>query len=101
VLVSNVLRGETTDNARALLERTARAMTPSGLLLIQDLFVEEPRGHGPLLAALFGLHLPDAMNGSAAEITALVEEAGFAPIAAIPLDGYVISNRLVAATRAP
>ena len=99
VLLSNVLRGETPEAARALLNRVRGAMPRGGLLIVQDLFRDEPCGSGPLLAALFGLHLPQAMNGTEDEMVALVRECGFSDVETQPIDGYVVSNRLLSARR--
>ncbi len=100
VLLSNILRGETPEAARALLHRVRGAMSRGGLLVVQDLFRSDPCGSGPLLASAFGLHLPQAMNGSEVEVVALVRECGFTDVEIRPIEGYVISNRLLSARRA-
>lgn len=97
VLLSNVLRGERPESARALLDRIHDAVAPGGELVLQDLVGAD--GVGPLRHAFFGLHLPDALNPTAAELLALLAEAGFAVRAVQPLDGYVASNLLVRASR--
>jgi hypothetical protein len=97
VLLSNVLRGETRAQAGALLDRIREAMTPGGLLVLQDLFIDEPRGQGPLLAAFFGLHMPQASNSSLGEARELLEAAGFADVSVTALNGQVASNYLVTA----
>jgi predicted O-methyltransferase YrrM len=99
VLLSNVLRGETVPQARALVERIYSVMAPNGLLLVQDLFTNDEPGRGPLFAALFGLHLPDGMNGSVKQVTSLLNSAGFRISDIRPLDGYVVANKVIAAEK--
>ncbi len=98
-LLSNVLRGETREQGRALLERIAQSLVPGGLLVVQDLFLDEPTGQGPLLAALFGLHMPDAANPTLGQARALVEAAGFTELSVTPLDHHVASNHVLTARR--
>jgi len=100
VLLSNVLRGETQEQAVGLLGRIHEAMTPGGLLVVQDLFLDEPGGQGPLLAAFFGLHMPQASNSSLGRATEMVKAAGFVDVSVTPLDGQVASNYVVRARRA-
>lgn len=100
VLLSNVLRGETLENAEALLLRIFAALNLGGQVLIQDLFPDDHPGRGPLLASLFGLHLPDAMNGSVADVARMLENAGFQLDAVLPLEGSVVANKLIRATKA-
>ncbi len=100
VLLSNVLRGETPDQARALLERICEALTPGGQLVVQDLFLDEPSGQGPLLAAFFGLHMPQASNASLGQVRALLAAAGVGEVSVMPLDGQVASNYVMTARRA-
>jgi heme-degrading monooxygenase HmoA/predicted O-methyltransferase YrrM len=99
ILLSNILRGEKRGEAAALVRRAANSLSPGGLLIVQDLFVGEPRGTGPLLAALFGLHLPEAMNGSVSEVSALLQEAGLTSVRVQPLDGYVVADQVITAVR--
>lgn len=98
-LLSNVLRGEVPDQARALIGRIHDAMPRHGLLVVQDLFVDDTPGRGPLLAALFGMHLPDSMNGSTGEVTALLAAAGFQNIRVRSLDHYVVADKIVVAEK--
>ena len=97
VLLSNVLRGETAEEAEDLLARISEAMTPGGLLVVQDLFMDARSGQGPLLAALFGLHMPGACNPSLDEARVLIEAAGFTDVAVTALDGQVASTHVLLA----
>ncbi len=99
VLVSNVLRGETTLDAKSLVDRVYQSMVPGGLLVIQDLFIDDRQGVGPLFAALFGLHLPDSMNGSVQQVTALLRAAGFRVTDTVALDGHVVANKVITAEK--
>ena len=99
VLLSNVCRGETLEEAERLIARARAALAAGGVLYIQDLFVNEPEGRGPLLAACFGLHVPDAMNGSTAQVMAMLRCAGFGSVTDLPLDNYVVANRVITALR--
>lgn len=99
ILLSNICRAETLETVERLLARAWAALAPGGILYVQDLFVEEPNGRGPLLAAGFGLHMPDGMNGSGAQMASLLRTAGFHSITDQPLDGYLVANRLMTAIR--
>ena len=98
-LLSNVLRGETVEAAADVVRRVAASLEPGGLLLVQDLHPDDRPGSGPLAAALFGLHMPEAMNGAPGELKLLLSGAGFTHIEGTPLDGYVVANHLTRARR--
>ncbi|HUU09345.1 MAG TPA: class I SAM-dependent methyltransferase [Phycisphaerae bacterium] len=93
VLLSNVLHGPTSD-AEMKLAKAHRAMTPGGLLIIQD-FLMNPEKTGPLIPALFNLMVG---GFSVTELTDRVAAAGFAGIRVRPMpDG--VGTTVVTATR--
>jgi hypothetical protein len=100
ILLSNVIRGEPPQDARALLERARAALAPGGRLWVQDLVGYE---HGPQAHRLFGLHLPTAMNPTLPGLLELLRDAGYGDCVVRELDGYVVSNVLLRCTpkRAP
>jgi SAM-dependent methyltransferase len=99
ILLSNVLRGEVLAEARALLDRCAAGLLPGGRLVIQDLFPDDPAGRGPLAAALFGLHMPEAANPSVDATVALLRDGGWLDVEVRPIDGYVVADRAVVARK--
>lgn len=99
LLLSNICRGETPGEVARLIGRAWSTLAPGGVLYVQDLFMDEPNGRGPLLAACFGLHMPDAMNASGAEVMNVLRAAGFRSVTEQRLDGYVVANSVITAVR--
>ncbi|MHB0980788.1 MAG: DUF2284 domain-containing protein [Thermoleophilia bacterium] len=56
VVASNVLHAYAAPESGPLLDRAARALSDTGLLLVHDFFTDGP-GRGPVKSALFDLHM--------------------------------------------
>lgn len=54
--LSQILHSNTPEECRELIEKTAAALEPGGLLLIHDFFLDDDRA-GPLFPALFSLNM--------------------------------------------
>jgi len=79
VLMSYLLSGVAGGAMSALFAKAFQALEPGGLLLVHDFMVDDDRG-GPRNAALWFMTFlfdPDAISFTPAELTALVEAAGF------------------------
>jgi heme-degrading monooxygenase HmoA/ubiquinone/menaquinone biosynthesis C-methylase UbiE len=99
VLFSNILRGETPASIDDLLGRALRALTPRGLVVIHDLLPEDPPAPPGLRAALFGLHLPQAANPTAAALVSALERAGFVVEDVRRLRRSAVANRVIVARK--
>ena len=80
ILLANILRGETPDQAVALLRRCGASLGAGGAIWIVDLLGDGSGDDCDLMAALFGLHLPDAMVPSMDVVEQLLGEAGYGQI---------------------
>ena len=86
ILLSNVLHDWDVPECRALIHRCSAALSPSGRLLIHDVFLNDAHD-GPLPIALYSAALFCLTEGraySAAEYRAWLTEAGLAPGAVTP-----------------
>ncbi|MEZ5282524.1 MAG: methyltransferase [Acidimicrobiales bacterium] len=92
VLLSNIIRGETPEDAAALLDRVRQVLAPGGLLILHDLLTVDESGAVPLGAALFGVHLPDAIRPSVRVVGDLLVTAGFEAPRIEPIEAFVSSN---------
>ena len=99
VLLSNVLRGESDDDGKALLAAIANTLSPYGLLIVQDLFPDTPAGVSGILSSFFALHLPDALNPNSDTLIAMLEQAGFTDIKEQLLDQPIVANKVILARR--
>jgi ubiquinone/menaquinone biosynthesis C-methylase UbiE len=83
VLLSSILHSNSEEQNRALLGKAFRALAPGGATLIQEFLVDDSRTDPPN-AALFGINMlvntPTGDVYSEAEITAWLEDAGFADV---------------------
>lgn len=78
VFVSNVLHGENPATAKALLKKVFDALTPGGRLILRDTFMSADRArHGAVLSLNLLLTTDEGRCYSAAEIDAMLKEAGF------------------------
>ncbi len=77
--LSQILHGESPDNAAALVSYAARALKPGGLLCVQEFMLDDDR-KGPPRAALFALNMLVETDGgqayTAEEIRRMMREAG-------------------------
>jgi len=83
VLLSSILHSNSEEQNRELLTKAFRALGPGGAVLIQEFVVDDSRTDPPG-AALFGINMlvntPLGDVFSEAEITAWLEDAGFAEV---------------------
>ncbi|HBT96867.1 MAG TPA: SAM-dependent methyltransferase [Desulfobulbaceae bacterium] len=77
--LSQVLHGETVDDAQKLLNNAAACLVPGGLLCVQEFVLDDDRG-GPPHAALFALNMLVGTQGgqtyTAQELEAMMRQAG-------------------------
>jgi SAM-dependent methyltransferase len=77
--LSQVLHGETVDDAARLLKNAAACLVPGGLLCVQEFVLDDDRG-GPAHAALFALNMLVGTTGgqtyTAQELAAMMRAAG-------------------------
>jgi hypothetical protein len=87
VLISGVFHREAEDGCRALIRRAREALTPSGVLVVADVFTERG-GATPVFAALFGLNMmlsaPEGGVHSDADVGLWMREAGFSTVESRP-----------------
>lgn len=78
-LISGVLHREQPDGVRRILQKTAEALEPGGVLYISDVMLDDDRA-GPVFAAMFALNMRvmahDGRCHSVAEQTAWLRDAG-------------------------
>ena len=77
--LSQVLHGETVDDAARLLKNAAACLVPGGLLCVQEFVLDDDRC-GPSHAALFALNMlvgtPGGQTYTAQELAAMMRQAG-------------------------
>ena len=77
--LSQVLHGETPQNAARLVDRAAKTVNPGGLVAVQEFFLENDRS-GPPQSALFGCNMLAVTQGGQVytwdEISAMLRDAG-------------------------
>jgi len=77
--LSQVLHGETVDDAAKLLKNAAACLVPGGLLCVQEFVLDDDRG-GPAHAALFALNMligtPGGQTYTAQELAVMMQAAG-------------------------
>ena len=82
-LLSNVLHGENPENAKKLLSRIHKALSPGGFIIIRDSFLEE-NGTNNIGGAVFGLALMIETNQGRtyqrSEVDQMLRMAGFSKI---------------------
>lgn len=87
--LSQVLHGESPEQAAALVARAARTLNPGGLLCVQEFTLDDDR-KGPEHAALFSLNMLVQTAGgqayTASEITAMLTAAGAATVRVPEID---------------
>lgn len=87
--LSHVLHGEGEEGCANMLQKTAAALEPGGLLLIQEFVLDDSRD-GPVFPALFSLNMllgtPDGQAYSEQEIGLLLRQAGLEKIRRLPID---------------
>ncbi len=87
--LSHVLHGEGGEGCATMLKKTAAALEPGGLLLVQEFILTDDRT-GPVFPALFSLNMllgtPSGKAYSEFEIVQLLQNAGLKSVARLPLD---------------
>jgi predicted O-methyltransferase YrrM len=98
LLLSGILHGISEKDRKQVLKKAYQALAQGGLLVIQDMLLNEDKT-GPVLPALLSLNMTMGIAYSAAEITAWIEQAGFDQPKIKPIAGYGWMDSLVAATK--
>ena len=87
--LSHVLHGEGASGCANMLQKTADALEPGGLLLVQEFILNDSRD-GPLFPALFSLNMligtPQGQAYSEGEIKSLLEAAGLEKVERLPME---------------
>jgi len=94
VLLSGVLHGEPVENCHRMLRKAYDSLTPGGLVVVQEILLNDEKT-GPLLPALFSLHMTYGAAYTGREIADWMREAGFLKPKVRPLTGYSWLNGLV------
>jgi predicted O-methyltransferase YrrM len=88
VLISGVTHRENEASCRDLIQRSADALSPGGLLAISDVFLEEKGSDRTAFAALFGLNMmlsaPDGGVHSTQQMAQWMEQAGLSVLSSVP-----------------
>ena len=87
--LSQILHSNTPDECRGLIEKTAAALDPGGLMLIHEFFLDDNRA-APLFPALFSLNMLINNYGrsySASETKEMMVEAGLTGFELLPFRG--------------
>jgi predicted O-methyltransferase YrrM len=98
VLLSGVLHGETPEDCRTMLCKAWASLRPTGRAVVQEVLLNKTKS-GPLLPALFSLHMTFGASYSGTEIASWMEETGFERVRVCPLEGYSWLNGLVVGER--
>lgn len=96
LLLSGVLHGMTEANCKKLLRKAFSALEKDGLLVVQELLLddEEPK---PVLSALFSLNMTLGASYSASEIMQWIYETGFVKAEVKELkDGFMLDHIITA-----
>ena len=85
-LLSNIVHGLSHDDNARLLQRVREALSPGGLVLIKDYFLDELEAH-PASAAFFGvqmlLYTDEGRTYSTSELAAIGQRVGFERVDAV------------------
>lgn len=94
VLLSGVLHGVEPDKCRQMVRKAFDSLTPSGLVVVQEILLNDEKT-GPLLPAVFSLHMTYGAAYTGQEITSWMQEIGFISIKIQPLTGYDWLNAII------
>lgn len=87
--LSQVLHGESPDNAAKLIARAGKTLNPGGLLIVQEFVLDDDK-RGPAQPALFSLNMLVGTEGGQAytwaEITAMLRAAGAVSVDRLAVD---------------
>lgn len=96
--LSHILHGEGPDACIEILKKTKAVLEPGGLVCIHD-FILQDTMDGPLFPALFSINMllgtEAGQSYSQAQLTAMMEEAGFKSIQRLPYVGPTESGVMV------
>ncbi len=98
VLLSGVLHGETVEDCHLMLRKAYDSLTPGGLAVVQEILLNDEKT-GPLLPALFSLHMTYGTSYAGGEIARWMAEVGFTDVEVRPLKGYAWLNGVVVGTK--
>src|SRR5262249_12012733 len=98
VLLSGVLHGLTEANCKKMLRKAYAALEPGGLIVVQELLLDddEPK---PLLPALFSLNMTLGASYSAAEIMSWLYATGFVKAEVKDLEGAPWLDHIILAKK--
>ena len=100
VYISNVINSLSPESARVVVEKSHRALTDGGTLILKDYFLEEDR-ITPAFAAYFSVNMLVSVEGGRTytwnEARALIERTGFRDVEAIAINA---ADRLLIARKA-
>lgn len=99
VLLSGVLHGQPASDCLLMLRKAHEALAPGGLVAVQELLLTEEKD-GPLLPALFSLHMTRGAAYTGSEIAGWMGSAGFTGTEVRHLSGYSWMNGLVLGRKA-
>lgn len=94
VLLSGVLHGETHEDCQYMLRKAFHSLRSGGLVVVQEILLNEEKT-GPLLSAIFNLHMTNGATYTGEEISALMQDAGFISVKTQPLNGYSWLNAVI------
>lgn len=94
VLISGVLHGETPEDCQQILLKAFHSLKPGGLVVVQEVLLNEERT-GPVLSAIFNLHMTNGAAYTGQEISAWMQEVGFKSVKVQPLTGYSWLNAII------
>jgi hypothetical protein len=98
MLLSGVLHGETPADCRVMLRKAYDSLAPGGLAVVQETLLNDEKT-GPLLPALFSLHMTYGASYAGGEIAGWMAEVGFTDVEVRPLKGYAWLNGVVVGTK--
>lgn len=88
--LSQILHSNDPEQCRRIIDKTVKAMTPDGLIMVHEFFLNDNKD-GPLFPALFSLNMLINNEGGQSysewEITEMLTEAGVKNIHRLPFQG--------------
>lgn len=101
VWISQILHGESPQDAATLVRKAAQCLKPGGILAIQDFMLDDDRS-GPLHPALFSLNMLVGTGGGQSytwsEVTAMMRDAGAVSVSrldiALPMNCGILVGRM-------
>ncbi|MBI1746021.1 MAG: hypothetical protein HYR55_05450 [Acidobacteria bacterium] len=98
ILLSGLIHGFGPPEAQLMLRKSFDALVPGGLVLVQELLIDEDKS-GPLLPALFSLNMTMGATYTSSEIVGWLKETGFAEPEVRPIHGYTWLDTVIVAKK--